>query len=256
MIRPAASSYPAALYASLHRGTPGDLAFYRRECAGSSSVLELGCGFGRVLAALTDVVPARWGLDAHPGLLALARAATDAVFVEASMQDFELGRAFDRVLIPYNGLYCLLTDDDVQACLRQARGHLTPGGRLIVDVYPYDGPPEGVDSTNDQFDPLVLLEAEGVAYTVYEAFAFDPASEVAAVTYRYVSDLGAAHIDGVIEQRALTETALASHLAAAGFSVVRWHGGFEGEPLDEDAEQWTIVAEVGSGDGEEGSVKR
>ncbi len=43
--------YPPALYAELHVGNPGDLAFYREHCVGASSILELGCGYGRVMTA-------------------------------------------------------------------------------------------------------------------------------------------------------------------------------------------------------------
>ena len=32
----------ARLYAMLHRGTPGDRAFYREVCRGATTVLELG----------------------------------------------------------------------------------------------------------------------------------------------------------------------------------------------------------------------
>ena len=46
-------SYDAELYELLHSGTPGDLAFYRKWCRGADNVLELGCGYGRVLCALS-----------------------------------------------------------------------------------------------------------------------------------------------------------------------------------------------------------
>ena len=64
---------PAELYARLHRGNPGDLDFYRRACAGASSVLELGCGHGRVLRAIATPETHLVGVDLDPELLALAR---------------------------------------------------------------------------------------------------------------------------------------------------------------------------------------
>jgi hypothetical protein len=46
------SDYPAQLYAAVHDGNPGDVAFYRERCADARAVLELGCGDARVLAEL------------------------------------------------------------------------------------------------------------------------------------------------------------------------------------------------------------
>ena len=47
-----AARFDATLYRQLHVGTPGDVDFYRRQCAGAQGVLELGCGDGRILAPL------------------------------------------------------------------------------------------------------------------------------------------------------------------------------------------------------------
>ena len=53
----------AELYALTHRGTAGDVGFYRRACAGASSVLELGCGSGRLLKRLARPGRQLVGLD-------------------------------------------------------------------------------------------------------------------------------------------------------------------------------------------------
>lgn len=240
-------TYDAALYAALHRGNAGDLAYYRTRCVDAKSVLELGCGYGRVLAALQDVVAERWGIDTHEGLLALARAVTSAELINAPMQSFSLGRSFERIIIPYNGLYCLLSDGDVASCLAAARAHLAPEGRLLFDVYPYDGPPEPeVFEEAAEPMPIVQIESADQRFVVYESATFDPAGEVVEVTYRYVpEDEGEARV-GRIAQRGMTEAQLSEQLAAAGFAVEDWRGGFRGEPFDDAAEQWVVSATASS----------
>lgn len=236
-------TYPPTLYAALHRGNPGDIAYYRAACEGAASVLELGCGYGRVLAELADVVEQRWGLDEHPGLIALAAETTTAALKLGTMQAFSLERTFDRIIIPYNGLYCLLTDADVQACLSRVRAHLAPGGRLIFDVYPYDGPPDE-DDVDPEPQPIVSIDDGDVQYTVWESVTLEP-SDVAAVTYRYAPDGDGPAVEGVIRQRGRTEDQLRAMLAAEGFVVEQWLGGFMGESL-EDPEQWIVNAYVSS----------
>ncbi|MEZ4265484.1 MAG: class I SAM-dependent methyltransferase [Myxococcota bacterium] len=75
MNQPATAWEPAArarVYDLLHRGTPGDIAFYRHVCAGAASVLELGCGSGRVLVELARAGLTMTGLDHDPAKLARA----------------------------------------------------------------------------------------------------------------------------------------------------------------------------------------
>ncbi len=237
-------TYPADLYAALHRGNVGDTVYYRTACAGAEAVLELGCGVGRILSALGDDVGEVWGLDNHAGMLAVARADTEATLVLGGMQSFSLGRTFDRVLIPYNGLYCLVTDDDVVACLACVRRHLRPHGRLLLDVYPYASAPSPECVEEAQGDqPIVRIDTETQSYAVYESARFDVETDVATVTYRYVPDEGHA-VTGVIVQRAITEARLRSFLEQAGFAIEKWEGGFQGQGLDEYAEQWVVTATV------------
>ncbi|MEZ4463080.1 MAG: TetR family transcriptional regulator [bacterium] len=124
------------LYDRLHTGNDGDVAFYRRWCAGASGVLELGCGSGRILAALAADGHALVGVDLHPGMCARARARVPgARIVEADMAEVDLGERFDRVLLPYNSLYCAPDDAGVVAVLARAAHHLRPEGRVIFDGY-------------------------------------------------------------------------------------------------------------------------
>ena len=64
--------YDRRLYASVHRGNPGDVGFYERLCAEARTVLELGCGYGRVLSRLDDGTRA---LVAEQDALTVARIA-------------------------------------------------------------------------------------------------------------------------------------------------------------------------------------
>lgn len=237
--------YPAELYALVHRGTPGDVDYYRAACAGAGSVLELGCGYGRVLAAL-EGVETRVGLDLHDGLLAMARAAAPAADVRAGdMRAFDLGRTFDRVLIPHSGLYCLLSDADVRACLACAARHLAPGGRLVADAYVGDGfhateRPE--DFGTDELVPLMTVSDGAREWDVAERSTWDRDAQTLEVTYVHTPLDGGAPVEGAIPQRYLLRDQLERLFGQAGLRVETLASGFEGEPYDEDADVWSLVA--------------
>ena len=73
---------------------------------GGRSLLEPGCGRGRMLAALADRGFDVTGFDISEPMVALARRRLDGrgVVVVADMIDFDLGRRFDGALCPINTL--------------------------------------------------------------------------------------------------------------------------------------------------------
>ena len=108
------------------------------------SVLEIGCGTGRVLVPCAHVVQEIVGLDASAAMLGhcAARVASlpDDVrrrvsLVEADMRDFDLGRTFSLVTTPFRSFQHLLGAEDQQAALASIQRHVQPGGRFILDVF-------------------------------------------------------------------------------------------------------------------------
>jgi SAM-dependent methyltransferase len=128
----------------LYRERP-DVAFYIEAAKQAGGpVLEVGCGTGRVLIptarAGLDIV----GLDLSPQMLAVCRdrlrdeSATvqfRVQLVEADMRQFELGRTFAIVTIPFRPFQHLLTMEDQLSCLASIRRHLVIGGALVFDLF-------------------------------------------------------------------------------------------------------------------------
>ncbi len=254
--------YPARFYAALHRGTPGDLDHYARACRSAATVLELGCGFGRVVTALAAPGRTVVGVERDPELLEMARAAVRGLpegrragveLLAGDMRRVSLHRRFERVLVPFGGLYCMLDDDDLHAALTTAARHLAPGGRLCFDVYRADdfhAEAEPDDEPDDAFTPVGRVEVDGVAYEVLERSTWDKPRQRIDVTYLYVDESGHA-VEGTIEQRYLLEPQLHAALARAGLRVMHMADRFEGRDAtyqgDEDQDQdgpWVVEAEA------------
>jgi SAM-dependent methyltransferase len=96
------------------------------------SVVDAGCGTGRVAIELArrgiDVV----GVDPDPSMIATARRlAPKLTWVEADMAEVDLGRPFDVVVMAGN--VPLFTPPGTQAALVAGCGRqLAPGGRLVA----------------------------------------------------------------------------------------------------------------------------
>ncbi|WP_410666991.1 class I SAM-dependent methyltransferase [Amycolatopsis sp. cmx-4-68] len=96
-----------------------------------ASILELGCGAGRITHPLVELGHEVVAVDDAPEMLAHVRAET----VCARIGDLDLGRTFDAVLLGSHLVNTAL-DSDRRALLAAARRHLAPSGRLVVEWHP------------------------------------------------------------------------------------------------------------------------
>lgn len=123
----------------------GDVEFYRilaEETGGP--VLELGSGTGRVTWALAEAGIEIVGLELQDAMQMAAEARRwkettlaqqRASFESGDMREFDLGREFSLVLVPYRGFQALLDTESQRACLRSARRHLCEDGLLVIHVF-------------------------------------------------------------------------------------------------------------------------
>jgi hypothetical protein len=91
-------------------------------------VLYLGIGTGRLAVPLHASGIELVGVDSHPGMLErLRRRLPDAELTESRIEDLNLGRDFDLVIVPSN-ILCLVER------LRAAAKHVTAGGSLAFEL--------------------------------------------------------------------------------------------------------------------------
>lgn len=100
----------------------------------ASSLLDLGCGTGTVLAGLPHL-PSRTGLDVSPRMLAVARSKVPAaLFIEGDMAAFSLGTRFDVVISVFDTVNYLDHFDRWISLFDCVQSHLADGGIFVFDV--------------------------------------------------------------------------------------------------------------------------
>jgi SAM-dependent methyltransferase len=102
------------------------------EGLGPRSVLDAGCGTGRVAVELArrglDVV----GVDLDPSMLEVARAKQPGLaWVQGDLAEVDLARTFDCVVLAGNVMIFLAPGTEAAVVANLAR-HLVPGGSLVA----------------------------------------------------------------------------------------------------------------------------
>jgi SAM-dependent methyltransferase len=110
-----------------------------------ASVLDAGCGTGRVGIELARRGIEVVGMDADPDMIVAARAkAPRLTWVVADLAELELGRRFDLVLLAGNVVPYIAAESRAAAIAACAR-HLEPGRRLVSGFALRDGWPTLAD---------------------------------------------------------------------------------------------------------------
>ncbi len=230
----------------LHRGNPGDTEFYARVMRGARTCLEVGAGLGRLSLPLGPLAERYVALDLDPTLLEWTRA-SDGRGIESvvgDMRDFDVEGTFDRILLPYNVLFCAGGLDGARAALACARRHLAADGEIWLDVYRLEDFHEAL--TNDE-----LPSDDGVAEVVYRAPTEDGELVVLERTIadperqrlevRYQALLGP-RVVGLETQihHYLLEEQLLGLARECDLEVVGLFGDFDGNPLEEESEHVVV----------------
>jgi len=99
------------------------------------TIIDLGCGDGRLTAELAHRVPSGrvYGLDADHDMIGFAQrtySRRNLLFVEGDVRTFSFTERASRVL----STACLHWVPEHEAVLRRCRDHLQPGGRILFQM--------------------------------------------------------------------------------------------------------------------------
>ncbi|GAC1696458.1 MAG: class I SAM-dependent methyltransferase [Candidatus Limnocylindrales bacterium] len=225
-----------------------DVDWFRSVASGTGGpVLELGCGTGRIAAALAADGHLVVGLDRSEAMLARAaeRARAAGVGVElvrGDLVELDLGRRFPLVIVPFN-TFLMVPPDNRRSCLAKIRGHLAPEGVLAIDVFQPD--PERIAG----FDGGVLDEGSALDPRSGERVTFFTSTRATVDRTVHTLRVDAVGDDGIVHrhERVLTLYFLYRRevellLEGAGFELLSVHGDGEGTPADERSPRLLVLA--------------
>jgi SAM-dependent methyltransferase len=232
-----------------------DVAFWRDLAQRiNGRTLELGAGSGRVLVPIAKTGVEIVGIDRSAPMLALAqdrlrrlrkrpRSRINASLVRGDMRHLPFSRdqPFDLVVAAYGILQSLTRDRDLTATLKAVVDLLAPGGMFAIDLVP-DVP------RWQEYSRRVSLRdmtgPRGLPVKLIESVRQDTARKLTIFDQEFVEGTGRTRRVHrfTLTFRTVGIRALRRRLERLGLHIDAVLGSYDGEPWDERADVWMILA--------------
>ena len=129
-----------------------DFDFYKTFVDEEASVLELGCGTGRIGTKIGAIVKEYVGLDLSQEMIEvfatkIKNKNETFTLIIGDMTDFKINKKFDLIIFPFRVFQALVSNEQRIKCLDLCNEHLNNNGRIIIQMF------------NPKFDSLEKFES-------------------------------------------------------------------------------------------------
>lgn len=186
---------------------------------GTTSILEVGCGTGQLLALLTNEYGHVVGVDLNEEMVAFAReAAPAAEVITADMKTIDLEMCFDAIVMLGRVFPHARTNEEGAELLRNCYAHLYPSGIIVFNTFDIRGLEDGhvTEETFSSQDYSVTRTTEGFVMD-FEAGRWGFTAEYT------ITDRGTGETvvtEETMHLRAHTPSELESYLDSIGFEDI------------------------------------
>lgn len=209
----------------------------------AATVLEVGCGTGRILSYLAQQQPGtRWlGIDLDKDKIEVARQrlaveSPEVNLIQGDFLSYEGLPPVDVVLFGFNVLAEFLGVATRIAALRRACDSLAPGGRILVVCHAHNFADWGQRSKQHA---LRIWDDQLGQWDVTIDCVRDLPRQSSVCSLTYAGDTETVH--DVYEVALLTRNELLASYEAAGLNLTQEYGDYHFGPLTEESTVWLHV---------------
>jgi SAM-dependent methyltransferase len=244
------------LYDWLYDDFEDDVPMYVSFAKPHTTVLECGIGTGRIAIPLAESGKIVYGIDNSQAMLQLLerklsncpQAIQDRIHYQlADMRDFDLGRTFSLIYVPFSTFNYLMLMEDQKASLRSFQKHLEPQGTLVLELLSYSLYPGWLEN-----EPVMRKVKEGLDtetgsfIEMWKTGNFDSARQIATENryFRFHNSSGELEKEEFVfwQNRFFFLGEIQLLLEATGFEITNIYGDFKFGPYRHRSESVVVVS--------------
>jgi ubiquinone/menaquinone biosynthesis C-methylase UbiE len=226
----------------------GDVEFYMEHIdKDNPTILELGCGTGRVTIPLANNCEFIHGVDISSAMLTVckekieeSKLPKEQIKVElADITKLELNRKFGLIVAPYRVFQNLASDEETDGFFDVVKRHLAPGGACILNVFNPKSSAEDLiakwSAPNEQLEDETPHK-DGVvkSYVVKSKITTEPLVIHPTLIYRYFEgEKLEEEVQFEVPMRVYYPDEFKKTIEDHGFKIVESWGGYKGQPYGE-----------------------
>jgi ubiquinone/menaquinone biosynthesis C-methylase UbiE len=241
----------AARYYDVGTTRTNDFDFYVKHIPSEDpTILELGCGTGRVLIPLSRHCDSIVGVDNSGSMLDLCKeklqeGQASTGNIELLLEDItslDLQREFGLIIAPFRVFQNIDTDENMKAIFRSIHRHLSPHGFCILNVFKPNTPAKDLIDTWEDGEEVFSWEKpldSGLLKHYYKRKMIkrEPLVLYSELIYRYYENENLVEeVSFVVPMRVYYPDEFKELIQHEGFNVVETWGGYSGEKYGEGPE--------------------
>ena len=241
----------AARYYDLNPEMLDDIGFYQdRVPFPEATILELGCGTGRVLIPMSKNCGYIQGIDISAAMISICQSKlkSEAVpgirarVVVGDITNLDLDITFDLIIAPFRVFQNLETNSETDGFFRSVRKHLAPSGTCLLNVFKPNRDPEALRRKWEEKKEYPCWETpvEGGLVTCHgRNTRMNPEKMVLYPELIYCTYSGSDLIEEIvlkIVMRCYYPDEFKKTILNQGFEILNCWGGYSGEPYGEGPE--------------------
>lgn len=222
-----------------------EIPFYCRWASRTGGpILEVACGSGRLTLPIAQQGLEIVGLDLSASMLARAQAKstneTPAVeWIHQDCRTMDLGRTFKLIFSATNAMQHLTDGESIDSFLRAARRHLSPDGRLILDVM--NPSMKKLSRTADEpyaFKSFTMPDGRRIDVEARSWYRADVQQLRFTLTYRHAEEIVRTKD---VAMRCFFPEELRALCRHNGFTITQQYGDYDERPITSESAKLILV---------------
>ena len=211
----------------------------------SNSILELGCGTGRISIPLVEAGFDVTGLDISESMIAFAKTKSSQIkWIHADACDFDLNQKHQLIIFPYNGMLHI-QPDGLRDCFSCVKKHLRSDGRFVIDIA---NPSLNLllklsQSQGERLASIFEDPSGSGTVIVSQESAYDAANQILTNKRIYRFTGNHKEICDIFKRRIYFPQEIETLLRWSGFEIEKKYGDYDLSPFTSDAPQQLIICQ-------------